>query len=179
MFIKVIIYFTGVYHKTIVLCSAPLSHGLWGSAVWGGSGVTNVNKIRSICNSTRNIFCNEIPANSPKVLTYDYVYALPCLALFRRMSCGDGGEYFRNKIVSLFPNHPHLTRHVFDNKFAIPCYCKTVSQNQFLYNSVKLFNRLPCHLSTITETCLFKRELKIFLRSYADFFLPGGWLIGT
>ena len=39
---------------------------------------------------------------------------------------------------------------------------KTVSQNQFLYNSVKLFNRLPCHLSTITETCLFKREFKKF-----------------
>ena len=146
----------------------------YGVAVWGGSGVTNVNKIRSICNSTRNIFCNKIPANSPKVLTYDDVYALSCLTLFRRMSCGGGGEYFRNKIATLVPNHPHLTRHVFENKFAIPCYRKTVSQNQFLYNSVKLFNRLPCHLSIITETCLFKRELKNFLRSCADFFLPRG-----
>ena len=144
----------------------------YGVAVCGGSGVTNINKIRSICNSTRNIFCNKIPANSPKVLTYDDVYALSCLTLFRRMSCGGGGEYFRNKIATLVPNHTHLTRHVFENKFAIPCYRKTVSQNQFLYNSVKLFNRLLCHLSIITETCLFKRELKFFLRSCADFFLP-------
>ena len=70
----------------------------YGVAVWGGSGVTNVNKIRSICNSTRNIFCNKIPANSPKVLTYDDFYALSCLTLFRRMSCGGGGKYFRRGI---------------------------------------------------------------------------------
>ena len=31
-FIKVI-YFTGVYHETIVLCSVTLSHGLWGGGV--------------------------------------------------------------------------------------------------------------------------------------------------
>ena len=146
----------------------------YGVAVWGGSGVTNVNKIRSICISTRNIFCNKMPANSPKVLTYDDVYAFSYLTLFHRMSCRVGGEYFRNKIATLVPNHPHLTRHVFENKFAIPCYRKTVSQNQFLYNSVKLFNRLPSHLSAITETCLFKRELKNFLRSCADFLLWGG-----
>ena len=48
----------------------------YGVAVWGGSGVTNVNIIRSICNSTRNIFYNKIPANSPKVLAYDDVYEI-------------------------------------------------------------------------------------------------------
>ena len=80
-------------------------------------------------------------------------------------------EHFYNKINSLIPSHTHGTRHNFSRKYSTPLYSKTVSHHQFLFNAVKLWNKLPPHLTVIQDTQTFKFKLKSFLRNNNNFFI--------
>ena len=147
------------------------SRMVYGISVWGGGGVTNISRIRKVNSSTLNIFTDKLAPNSPHPLSFDDAYSLFCLAEFHRFSCAGGMEHFSSKINSLIPSHTHGTRHNFSRKYSTPLYSKTVSHHQFLFNAVKLWNKLPPHLTVIQDTQTFKSKLKSFLRNNNNFFI--------
>ncbi len=136
------------------------SRMVYGVSVWGGSGITNINRIRNVHESAIKIFNNRIPPHVRRPLSFDSTYALSSLVGFHRFACAGGMEHFNVKISHLIPSHSHDTRHVLNNRYLIPSYNKTVSQNQFLYNCVVRWNALPSSLTSITCTETFKRKLK-------------------
>ena len=125
---------------------------VYGISVWLGGGVTNISRIRKVNSSTLNIFTDKLAPNSPHPLSFDDAYSLFCLAEFHRFSCSGGMEHFYNKINSLIPSHTHGTRHNFSRKNSTPFYSKTEYHHQFLFNAVKLWNKLPHHLTVIQYT---------------------------
>ena len=80
-------------------------------------------------------------------------------------------EHFYNKINSLIPSHTHGTRYDLSRKYSTPLYSKTVSHHQFLFNAVKLWNKLPPYLTVIQDTQIFKSKLKSFIRNNSNYFL--------
>ena len=68
-------------------------------------------------------------------------------------------------VAQLIPDHTHNTRFRNSNSYSLPPVFKTVSHNQFLYNSIKMWNSLPTYLKNIQLPSHFKSSLKLYLRS--------------
>ena len=69
-------------------------------------------------------------------------------------------------ISNLIPVHNHSTRFMSNNKYTLPEYNKTVSQNQFLFNVIKIWNLLPQPVRDVQESVKFKSKLKIHFREH-------------
>ena len=67
-------------------------------------------------------------------------------------------------ISNPIPVHNHSTRFMSNNKYTLPEYNKTVSQNQFLFNVIKIYNLLPQPVRDVQEPVKFKSKLKIHFR---------------
>lgn len=136
---------------------------VYGCSVWGGSGITNINKVHRINSSAIKVITRSLPDFVSVPLQYDDVYKITCLCTFHRYAHSSEMEHFHQKIDGLAPEHGHLTRFVADNCYSLPQVSKTVCRNQFLFNAVKLWNVLPQSLKEIDATSSFKRSLKLYL----------------
>ena len=63
----------------------------------------------------------------------------------------DNFEYCNAIISNFIPAYYHSTRFTSNNKCTIHAYNKTVSQNKFLYNAIKIWNLLPQSVNDIQE----------------------------
>ena len=106
----------------------------YGIAVWGGGNVINASRIYKINRAAINIFVEDLPDN---------VYSYHCSIIFHTFVTTDNFEYFNAKISNLISAHNHSTRFMSNNKYTLPAYNKTVSQNQILFNVIKIWNLLP------------------------------------
>lgn len=140
-------------------------HIIYGICVWGGCGVTNTNKIKRLQNRAISMFVNKVTCRFPPLLFTD-IYRLRCLCLFHRLVYGDHNVYFKNKIVDLVPVHQHSTRFREGDNLLIPRLSKTVSQRQYLYNTVVNWNSLPLSMKQIADYKYFVAQLKTFLCSH-------------
>ena len=116
-------------------------HLIYGISIWGGCGLTNINKIKNRQHKAlRRINEND---NSLSPLPLKSVYHFSILSKFQSIFHNGNSQYFLDKILSLTPEHQHHKRFVSFNKLNLPICQKTVYQNQFLYNAVKNWNELP------------------------------------
>ena len=134
-------------------------------SIWGGSGITNINKIRRVNRAAINVFSAELPNNITCPMQYDSIYKLVCLVHFHKFSRGDGTDQFNSIVVQLIPDHTHNTRFRNSNSYSLPSVFKTVSHNQFFFNAIKMWNSLPIYLKNIQMPSHFKSSLKLYLRS--------------
>ena len=137
----------------------------YGLAVWGGGGITNVGKFRKLNKSVTSIFCDNLPDYISKPLQYDHIYMYICLVVLHRYAVNQSFRYFNNKFNVLLPTHDYRTRFTDFVNYSSPHLSKTVSQNQFLFNSIKLWNALPDNIKTIVPQIEFKTVLKAYIHS--------------
>ena len=137
---------------------------IYGIAIWGGGNITNLNMVSRINRTAVNIFINELPFSIPQPLTFNLVYQYFCLLAFYRYANCENFPYFHNKIFNLIPVHGHNTRFSSSNNYSLPTVSKTVSQNQFLFNAIKMWNNLPPEIKELSSITLFKSKLKQALR---------------
>ena len=114
-----------------------------------------------------NIFVEDLPEHIPGLIQYDNVYRYHCSIIFHKFVITDNFEYFNAKISNLIPVHNHSTRFTSNNKYTLPAYNKTVSQNQFLFNAIKIWNLLPQSVRDVQEPIKFKSKLKIHFREHS------------
>ena len=119
-------------------------------------------KIAKLQQRALSLFINGTHYGTP--LTYDSVYLYFLLCQFQKYLFHNRSPYFLDKIIELVSKHSHSTRFNLENRLNIPFYNKSVNQNQFLYNAVDKFNRIPTDLKTLMPTHIFKRKLMRFLR---------------
>ena len=137
---------------------------IYGIAIWGGGNITNLNMVSRINRTAVNTFINELPFSIPQPLTFNLVYQYFCLLAFYRYANCENFPYFHNKIINLIPVHGHSTRFSSSNNYSLPTVSKTVSQNQFLFNAIKMWNNLPPEIKELSSITLFKSKLKQALR---------------
>ena len=135
-------------------------HLIYGIPIWGGCGLTNINRVTTINNKICSIFAS-IYNNSFVPYPYLNVYHYFLLCTFHNLiTKHNHNPYFSNKLLDLVPDHDHLTRFSNNQQLSYPNYRKATSHNQFLYNSIKNWNELPFSLREIQETTKFKKSLK-------------------
>ena len=136
----------------------------YGVAVWGGGNVTNVSRIYKINRAAINIFVGDLPKHIPSPFQYDNVYSYHCSIIFHKFVTTDNLEYFNAKISNLIPVHNHSTRFMLNNKYTLPAYNKSVSQNQFLFSAIKIWNLSPQSVRDVREPV--KSKSKFHLREH-------------
>ena len=134
-------------------------------SVWGGGNITNINKIRRINNRAIDIFAHTIPEHVSQPLAYDSVYTYFCLTTFHKYVHNEQFSHFHQLISCLVPDHIHNTRFNLSHNYCLPAISKTVTQNQFIFNAVKLWNLLPQNLKLVNTHLDFKNDLKKYLKS--------------
>lgn len=132
-------------------------------SVWGGGNITNINKISQINRSAINTFNSNVPVHGKTPLSSKAFYKQNCLCLFHKYLHDVEFLYFNSLIKELVPSHNRETRFVQSFNFSYPAIFKTVSQHQFLFNAIKLWNSLPLYLKTISCNKKFKYSLKLHL----------------
>ena len=138
---------------------------VYGCAVWGGGGITMINRLNSLNKSAINIFSSNLPPDKPRPQSFSNVHKLVILCTFFKYlnSSASLNSYFHSIINSLVPVHVHGTRFSLHNNISIPNVKKTVSQHQFLFIASKLWNSLPVNLKNIPSALQFKKNLKFLL----------------
>ena len=134
------------------------SHLIYGMTVWGGCGVSYINKIIKLHKRAISICANNHSRNS--LLQYSSVYSYFTLIRFQKNIHHHRSQYFTDKILALFPDHSHATRYTEANKINIPMFNKSLNHNQFLYNAIKLWNDIPPDLKLEKSPKNFKHQLK-------------------
>ena len=134
----------------ILYYSLFYSHLTYALPIWGGCGVTNVGRIDKLNERARKMFSN----NSHRAFSppkYHNIYRFVLLSLFHVL-LNDNSHNFciNNQIANLMPDHVYRTKFLTDECLSIPQYRKTTSQNQFLYNAVKEWNKLPVDVRLIS-----------------------------
>ena len=147
------LYFSYFYSR-IVYCIS----------VWGGGGITNIDKISKINKAALKLCVRDLQPSAPQPFQYYNIYKLKCLGDFHKYANNNSFKNLHTKIHKLIPDHVHCTRFAAQNSYSLPIITKTVSQNQFLYNALKLWNNLPTELKNIQSTTVFKSKLKLHLR---------------
>lgn len=136
-------------------------------SVWGGGNITNINKVSRINRSVINLFVSQLPPNIAPPFQYSAIYQYHSLLTFHRYvyNFNNNFPYFYNKIALLLPNHEHVTRFALSNNFFSPIVTKTVTQHQFIFNVVKLWNLLPQALRCVQPQISFKSKLRAYIKS--------------
>lgn len=136
---------------------------VYGCSVWGGCGITNTNKIRSINKSAIGVVTKNLPNFVAHPLQYDDVYKVTCLSTFHRYIHSKEMDHFNHQIAGLVPEHCHGTRFSTQGYYLMPQLLKTVCRNQFLFNAVKQWNLLPPEFRALNSASEFKQKLKLHL----------------
>ena len=144
----------------ILYYSLFYSHLTYALPIWGGCGVTNVGRVDKLNERACKMFSN----NSHRAFSppkYHNIYRFVLLSLFHVL-LNDNSHNFciNNQIVNLMPDHVYRTRFLTDECLSIPQYRKTTSQNQFLYNAVKEWNKLLVDVRLISSHPKFTKILK-------------------
>ena len=137
----------------------------YGISVWGGSYITYISKIFNINRRAINTFSSNLPLNVPSPLSYSQVYKYQCLVIFHKYLHNPQFIHFHSIIAALRPVHDHSTRFLHDSNLCLPILTKTVTQIQFLFNAVKLWNSLPQNIRVIHSNISFKQQLRSHVRS--------------
>ena len=143
------------------------SHLTYGITIWGGGYITYLNKISKINRAAINVFVHDLPIKLSHLLQYDDIYKYNCMGMFHKYANSSYFPYFYDKIHSLIPIHDHRTRFSLTNNYNMPLLSKTVSQNQFFFNAVKIWNSLPQNFKEIPSTYKFKLSLKSHIKSFS------------
>ena len=123
-------------------------HLIYGITVWGGCGVSNINKIIIIRLQKRAISLCSNNHSRNSLLLYPSVYSYFTLIRFQKNIHHHHSQYFTDQILALFSDHSHATRFTEANKINIPTFNTSLNHNQFLYNAIKLWNGIPPRFKT-------------------------------
>ena len=108
-----------------------------GITVWGGCGVSNINKILKLRKRAISLCANNHSRNS--LLQYPSVYSYFTLTGLQKNIHYHHSQYFTDKISALFPDHSHATRFTEANKINIPMFNKSLN----FYKAIKLWYDIP------------------------------------
>ena len=134
----------------------------YGISVWGGGNITNISKLDRLNNGAINVFKEDLPSHVSIPMPFKNVYILNVLNLFYKYANDDRSGFY-SRIAPLIPNHDHATRFSIYNSYFIPHVNKTLSQKQFLFNAIKLWNVLPENFKNTNQDICFKTRLKAYL----------------
>ena len=135
----------------------------YGIPIWGGGNITNISKIDKINRSAINLFSRDIPLIISKPLNFCDIYKYFSATQFHKYKINNSFEYFYRKVNALIPAHDHHTRFFTNNNYLYPPISKTVSQKQFLYNTIKIWNLLPQYVREARSNVQFKQLFKKYL----------------
>jgi len=152
--------------KLSIYNSLIFSHLIYGIVAWGGSSVSNVQRIDKLLKRAGKIV-RFTGAGRPQFdvnlfttrSAYEYFVSIK---MFRVVRLGEH-EHFLVLFNNLLPEHEHLTRFNSGLLYNTPQYCKSKCQKSFLFQSVDIWNRLPAEIKNCNTLNKFKFCLKNYL----------------
>jgi len=136
----------------------------YGVVAWGGSSVTNSNRIERLLKRARVVVTSPL-AGQPypypaDLFNFDSIYRYFTLVKFYRIVRLKQHSYFGDLLDLLTPTHDYTTRFSDRNTYNKPLYLKSKCQNSFLFRSVGLWNGIPEEIKTCATLSGFKKRLK-------------------
>ena len=129
---------------------------------WGKSSKTAIKRLSNKLEKAQKL----IPAiELNRLLKYNNIHSLFCLAKFHKYYVLKESSYFVNKFNDLQVLHNLNTRHNHNNLFNTPTINSSKIYRSFYYWSMKKWNTIPAPLRRVSKNKPFKRHLKKFLLS--------------
>ena len=143
------------------LFQSVLSYGI---AVWGGCGRTTRGRIERVQRRAFKLL-DKLPPQLQHPLSFENLYLYNVSCQFHRPLSGDElSNHFQAKINNLLPDHSYQIRFYNSDNILLPSFRKSVSQRQFLFKGIKIWNERPDCVRYLTN----KREFKEQMRSWLD-----------
>jgi len=150
--VRMKIYFALIYSKVN-----------YGIISWGKSNLVSIGRLsRAIERAKRILRCSADSRKKLLNLNSIYVYSV-CDKMYRITNMNQH-SYFERVYSNLRPVHEYQTRFGNSTSFNIPMYSKSKCQRGYLFQSVKLWNNLPCYIRQNDTLSKFRRALKLYLR---------------
>ena len=129
--------------------------------IFGGCGKTNRDKLSKIVDRAQSLLHESVQLP----MSYDNLYLYHLLTQFHKYLTGPISSRFQNRINDHIPRHTYPTRHITNSNLMLPSVNKTTSKNQFFFNAIKHWNKLPGDIKLINERDKFKKTLKSWLKN--------------
>ena len=134
--------------------------------VWGASSIGNSKRMSTTQNRILKLF-KKLNPNSNQLEFQDlHKYSVAVSAY--RYYVLKSSAYFHDKMLRLIPSHSHDTRHIDQNNLNLPSLRKALCQKQFFHQSIIIWNSLPLYIRRSPTLARFKKELKNFYLSGAQ-----------
>ena len=99
------------------------------------------------------------------MLTFDSIFEYSTGLKLYKILHMNSHEYFARNLVDLMTEHRYETRFNLMSNLNIPFFSKSKCQNCFMYQAVKLWNRIPVVIRNAPSLGAFKSSLKKYLIS--------------
>ena len=150
-----------VYHSLIM---SPISYGI---ILWGASSVGNLDSIFKIQKKALRLVLN-LNSTEPCKAHFQHLNYLtvPSLYIFQTILFVRNHQ---NEFPTLGQHHEYNTRN--KTSFSLYKHRLQITETQWSYIGVKLFNKLPAEIKETTNNQKFKKTLKSFLCNKAFYSL--------